>query len=45
MKRLVSSAKNIASNNGVECQRSFTNIKNSKGPSIDSGGTPHIPSY
>ena len=41
-KRLVSSTNKIASNNGVEWQRSFINIKNNRGPSIEPGGTPQI---
>ena len=37
-----SSANKIAANNGVEYQRSLINIKNSKGPSINSCGTTQI---
>ena len=42
IKRLGSSANKIASNNGVEWQRSFINIKNSRGPSIEPCGIPQI---
>ena len=34
--------KKIVSNYDVECQRSFVNVKNSRGPSIDPCGTPQI---
>ena len=39
---LVSSANKIAPNNGVHWQRSFRNIKNSRGPSIEPCSTPQI---